>query len=84
MDMTKPTENELFEQYWQEQTGCNGEYIEKDDKGRYYERSSREAWAVWQARAELADNEVLERVAQYFDNGNMHYIGRLIREMKGK
>ena len=38
-----------FEKWYQEEvTGCNGEWLVKDDGGQYVERSTREAWIVWQ------------------------------------
>lgn len=37
-----------FEKFWGDHTGSD-KYLERDDKGEYYEAASRHAWIVWQA-----------------------------------
>ena len=39
-----------FEKWYQNEiTGCNGEWLEKDEHGEYYEKTTREAWKIWRA-----------------------------------
>lgn len=51
-----------FEKWYQEEvTGCNGEWLVKDDGGQYVERSTREAWIVWQ-QASNSEREACAKV----------------------
>lgn len=48
-------EREAFEVWFmQEISGCNGEFVAKDDAGIYLETLTQRAWRGWQARAALA------------------------------
>lgn len=47
----KPIRKEFEEWYCSEITGCNGEWVERDDHGEYYEKDTRTAWKIWRASA---------------------------------
>ena len=60
------SEREAFEKWYQnEVSGCNGEYVGKDDAGTYYEKATREAWRVWQKSAEVRlDNRPVQPILE--------------------
>lgn len=68
---------EVFEIWYQENiTGCNGEWIEVDEHGQYLERSTRDAWKLYQIGAKHerdACASICDRFVYAIDNGGNRY-----------